>query len=83
MRSERPDRPTRQAAATIALPAGSYTALNFLGTAIYGNKTAQTFTVTYTDGTTSTFTQSMSDWGAAQNYTGETVASAMAYRLTP
>jgi hypothetical protein len=68
---------------TIALPAGSYSALNFLGTAIYGNQTSQTFTVTYTDGTTSTFTQSMSDWGAPQNYTGETVASAMAYRLTP
>jgi hypothetical protein len=68
---------------TIALPAGSYASLNFLGTAIYGNQAAQTFTVTYTDGTTSTFTQSMSDWGSPQNYTGETVAAAMAYRLTP
>ncbi len=68
---------------TITLPAGSYSTLNFLGTAIYGNQTSQTFTVTYTDGTTSTFTQSMSDWGSPQNYTGETVASAMAYRVTP
>jgi hypothetical protein len=68
---------------TIALPAGSYSTLNFLGTAIYGNQPSQTFTVTYTDGTTSTFTQSLSDWGAPQSYTGETIASTMAYRLTP
>ncbi len=38
--------------------------------------------VTYTDGTTSTFTQSLSDWFTPQSYAGETVASSMAYRLT-
>jgi hypothetical protein len=69
--------------ATLALPAGSYSTLNFLATAIYGNQTAQTFTVTYTDGTTTTFTQSLSDWGTPQSYSGEAVASTMAYRLTP
>jgi alpha-L-arabinofuranosidase len=68
---------------TLALPTGSYSALNLLGTAIYGNQAAQTFTVTYTDNTTSTFTQSLSDWGTPQSYTGETIASTMAYRLTP
>jgi hypothetical protein len=69
-------------ASTITLPAGSYSALNFVGTAIYGPVTSQTFTVTYTDGTTSTFTQSLSDWSLPQGYTGESVASTMAYRLT-
>jgi hypothetical protein len=69
--------------ATVSLPAGNYTALNFLGTGLYGNQTAQTFTVTYTDGTTTGFTQSLSDWGTSQSYAGESVASSMAYRLTP
>jgi hypothetical protein len=68
--------------ATITLPAGSYTSLNFVGAAIYGNQASQTFTVTYTDGTTATFKQSMSDWGTPQSYTGESIASTMAYRLT-
>ena len=67
---------------TLALPSGSYSALNFLGTAIYGNQAAQTFSVTYTDNTTSTLTQSMSDWGSPQAYSGESDASIMAYRLT-
>src|ERR1019366_8229138 len=48
---------------TIALPAGNYTALSFLATAINGNQANQKFTVTYSDGTTATFTQSISDWG--------------------
>jgi hypothetical protein len=68
---------------TITLPAGSYSALNFLGTAVNGAQASQTFTVTYSDGSTSTFTQSMSDWGYPQSYTGETIASTMAYRLAP
>jgi hypothetical protein len=70
-------------ASTIALPAGSYSSINFLGTAIYGNQPSQTFTVTYTDGTTSTFTQSLSDWSAPQSYSSETVAATMSYRLSP
>ncbi len=68
---------------TVALPAGSYTSLNLLGTGIYGSQLNQVFTVTYTDGTTSSFTQSLSDWGQPQNFTGESIASQTAYRVTP
>jgi hypothetical protein len=67
---------------TIALPAGNYTTLNLLGTGVNGNQTNQTFTVTYSDGTTSTFTQSLSDWFNPQGYTGESIVSTMGYRVS-
>ena len=69
--------------ATIALPAGNDSTLNLLATAINGNQTNQTFIVNYTDGSSSSFTQSMSDWYTPPNYAGESQALAMAYRLTP
>src|SRR5262249_52713915 len=65
---------------TLSLPAGSFAALNFLATGVGGNQPNQTFTVTYTDGTTQTFTQSISDWYTPQNYSGESTAATMAYR---
>ena len=68
---------------TIPLPAGNFANLSFLGTAIYGSQQNQVFTVTYTDGATSTFTQSLSDWGVPLNFAGESVAAATAYRVTP
>jgi hypothetical protein len=69
--------------ATIPLPAGSFTTLSFLGTGIYGSQTNQTFVVTYTDGSSTTFTQSLSDWGAPKNYSGETSVASTAYRISP
>ena len=65
---------------TISLPAGQYASLQFLGLAVNGNQANQTFTVNYADGTTQTFTQSLSDWFSPQNYTGESTAVTMAYR---
>ena len=65
---------------TIVLPSGNYASLKFLATAINGNQANQTFTVTYTDGTTKTFTQSISDWFTPQNYAGESKAVTMSYR---
>jgi hypothetical protein len=67
---------------TIALPAGNYSTLSLLATAVNGNQTNQTFTVNYSDGTSSTFVQSLSDWFTPQKYTGESPALAMPYRLT-
>jgi hypothetical protein len=67
---------------TITLPAGSFSSLQMLAIAINGNQTAQTFTVTYSDGTTSSFSQSLSDWFSPQNYTGESKAATMSYRDT-
>jgi hypothetical protein len=66
--------------ATIPLPAGNYSTLTLLATAVNGNQIGQTFTVTYTDGSTSVFTQSLSDWCAPMNYPGESRAFAMTYR---
>jgi streptogramin lyase len=64
---------------TITLPAGNYQSLSFLGLAVNGNQPNQTFTVNYSDGSSQTFTQSISDWSASQTYGGEQVALPMNY----
>ncbi len=64
----------------IPLPAGSYTSLWLLGTGVEGSQRAQAFIVTYTDGTTATLTQNMSDWFQPQDFPGEGRAVQMAYR---
>jgi hypothetical protein len=69
--------------ATLPLPAGNYAHVMLLATGVYGNQANQNFVVTYTDGTTTAITQSLSDWYTPQNYAGESIAAAMAYRLTP
>ena len=68
---------------TIALPVGNYSTISLLGTAVNGNQANQTFIVNYTDGTSSTFTQSLSDWATPQSYSGESQALQMAYRIAP
>ncbi len=65
---------------TVNLPAGQFTTLKLLATGVNGNQTGQVFTVTYTDGTTSSLTQSLSDWYSPQNYSGETKAVTTTYR---
>ncbi len=67
--------------ATIALPAVNSSKLNLLAAGVNGSHANQTFVLTYTDGTTTTLTQSVSDWYAAKNYTGESIAVTMAYRI--
>jgi hypothetical protein len=64
----------------VPLPPGDYTSLWLLGAAVEGNQMAQTFTVTYTDGTTATLSQNMSDWFQPQDFPGEERAVRMAYR---
>jgi alpha-mannosidase len=56
--------------------------VNILGSAVNGNHTGQTFVVTYTDGSTSTYQQSLSDWHSPQGYSGESTVTSMAYKLT-
>ena len=65
--------------------------LQILATGIEGNQASQAITVTYTDNSTSQFTQSFSDWCSALNgggcvstgnNPGESVAVAMPYRDT-
>jgi hypothetical protein len=67
---------------TVALTPGSFSSLNILAYAIYGDQASQTFQVNYTNGTYSTVTQSISDWGIPGNYSGETKVATMAYRNT-
>jgi hypothetical protein len=65
---------------TIGLPSGKFSALTVLAAGVNGGQIAQTFTVTYTDGTTASFKQSLSDWCTPQNFVGESNAISMPYR---
>jgi hypothetical protein len=65
---------------SLALPAGQFSTLMLLATAVEGNQASQTFTVNYTDGGNSKFTQSFSDWFTPQNFPRESEGVAMAYR---
>jgi hypothetical protein len=56
-------------------PAGAYSQLYLLGAGTYGAQANQQIVVTYTDGTASTFTQTMSDWWSSGNYPGETIVA--------
>jgi alpha-mannosidase len=66
---------------TVALPEGKFGSLNLLATGVEGNQESQVFTVTYADGTSSTVTQSLSDWYESNDYKGEYDAIAVPYRL--
>ena len=72
--------PNAVSSASFSLPAGRYSALKLLATGINANQKSQVFTVNYTDGTASNFTQSLSDWRTPQNYAGESIVMAMPYR---
>lgn len=65
---------------SVVLPAGKFAGLMLLATGIEGGQTGETLTVTYTDGTSKTYTQSFSDWYTPQKFTGESEGVAMAYR---
>jgi hypothetical protein len=65
---------------TLALPGVNASRVSFLATGVNGNQANQTFRVTYTDGSTQTFTQSISDWFTPQNFSGEATAVTMPYR---
>ena len=67
---------------TITLPAGQYTQLDLLATAVQGNQVGQQFVVHYSDGSSTTFTQSISDWYSPQNYAGESVVDRTSHRNT-
>ncbi len=65
---------------TIPLPSGQFSGIVLFATGVQGNQPSQTFTVTYTDGTSSKFVQNLSDWYTPQKYTHESEGVAMAYR---
>jgi hypothetical protein len=65
---------------TLLLPGGRFSALRLLATGVEGNQPAQTFSVTYADGSTSAFSQGLSDWYTPQNYAGESKAVTLGHR---
>jgi len=65
---------------TVTLTQGQYKYLVLMATGINGNQASQTLTVNYTDGTSSKFVQSFSDWFTPQKYPSELEGVAMAYR---
>ncbi|HEX4145358.1 MAG TPA: fibronectin type III domain-containing protein [Pirellulales bacterium] len=67
---------------TVGLPNGEYSQVELLATGVNGNQPPQTFTVNYTDGTSTAFARSISDWATPQNNAGEATAVTMAYRNT-
>ena len=66
-------------APVITLPAYRFSSLEFLGAAVVKNQKSVVFKVTYTDGTSTKYTQSLSDWTTPQHYTGETIALTSSY----
>jgi hypothetical protein len=58
---------------SINLPQGDYGWLYLAGAAANGSQQNQQITLTFTDGSTATWTQSFSDWCGPQNYAGETI----------
>lgn len=71
-----------QSGGTVNLTQGQYSELSILATGLNGNQASQTLTVNYTDGTSTAFTQSLSDWFTPQDYPNESKAVTMAYRDT-
>src|SRR6185437_16956966 len=65
---------------TIALAGGFDSAITFLAAGVNGDQLNQTFTVTYTDNSTQTFTQSLNDWSNVSSYSGQTVVASTSYR---
>ncbi|MDP9054913.1 MAG: hypothetical protein M3N93_11525 [Acidobacteriota bacterium] len=76
------DIPDAVSGKTVSLPSGQYSTIRLLATAVNGSQASQTFTVTYTDGTTSSFVQSLSDWFSPRSFAGESKVLSTAYRNT-
>jgi len=64
---------------TINLPNNAYSSLNLLASTVWYAAPNMTFTVTYTDNSTQTYTRSLSTWTTPMGYAGEATALTMAY----
>jgi streptogramin lyase len=61
---------------------GSGSLLTLAGAAVNGGQTNQQFTLTFTDGSTATWTQSLSDWCDPSAYANESIISTQPYLNT-
>jgi len=66
---------------TISLPAGKFDALKMLAMGVNGDQASQVFRVAYSDGTSTDFPQSLSDWYTPENFSGESDVFVTPYRL--
>jgi hypothetical protein len=65
---------------SIEVPQGAYSSINLAGASVYyGAQPNLVFTLNYTDGTTETWTQSISDWVFSANYSGEQKIATSSY----
>jgi hypothetical protein len=64
----------------VALPQGQFSGLMLLASGVNGNQKTETLTVNYTDGISTEFVQSFSDWYTPQKFPHEAEGVAMAYR---
>ena len=67
---------------TISLPAGKFDVLKMLAMGVNGDQESQVFRITYSDGTSTDFSQSLSDWYTPENFNGESDVFVTPYRLT-
>ncbi|PYU15753.1 MAG: hypothetical protein DMG37_04330 [Acidobacteria bacterium] len=77
-----PNAPNAVTGQTILLPTGRFDGLKMLALGVNGKQESQVFTMTYADGASSSFTQSLSDWYTPENFPGESEALLLPYRLT-
>jgi hypothetical protein len=78
-----PNQPDFKKAAGQAIEvAGSGSVLTLAGAAVNGGQADQQFTLTFTDGSTATWTQSLSDWCDPSTYPNESILSTQSYRNT-
>ena len=77
-----PNAPDMVTGKTVLLPEGKFASVNLLALGVNGPQKLQTFTVAYSGGTTSSYTQNLSDWAAPANFPNESPAVNMPYRLT-
>lgn len=68
---------------TLMLPTGNFMQLQVLATAAGSSQAAQSWVVTYTDGTTTSITQGVSDWWAPQKYSGESIGATLTRAVVP
>src|SRR5580693_7815602 len=67
---------------TISLPAGKFDGLKMLAMGVNGDQESQVFRMTYSDGTSTDFSQSLSDWYTPENFSGESDVFFTPYRLS-
>ena len=66
---------------TISLPDGNFDGLKMLAMGVNGDQESQVFRVTYSDGTSTDFSRSLSDWYTPENFSGESDVVVTPYRL--